>query len=59
MPRGDDKIRMPSSTAGITQYYDEVKTKITLRPEWVIALAILVIVIEVFLQIYGNSLFVL
>ena len=57
MPRGDDKIRMPSSTAGITQYYDEVKTKVEMRPEWVIALAIIVIIIEILLQIYGNSLF--
>ena len=57
MPRGDSKNRMPSSTAGITQYYDEVKTKVELRPEWVVALAILIIIIETVLQLYGNSFF--
>ena len=53
MPRGNDKIRMPSSTAGITQYWDEVKTKVTLKPEYVIALAILIIILEILLQTYG------
>ncbi len=57
MPRGGDKIRMPSSTAGITQYWDEVKTKIEMRPEWVVALAILIIILEIALQVYGASLF--
>ncbi len=57
MPRGGDKVRMPSSTAGITQYWDEVKTKITLKPEYVVILAILIIILELLLQTYGMQLF--
>jgi len=53
----DNKVRMPASTAGITQYWDDVKTKIELRPEHVIVLAVLIIVLEVFLQLYGKGFF--
>ncbi len=57
MPRGGDKIRMPASTAGITQYWDEVKTKVELKPEYVVAIAILIIILEIFLNTYGTSFF--
>lgn len=50
----DSKVRMPSSTAGITQYWDDVKTKIELKPEYVIVLAVLIIIIELLLQVYGR-----
>jgi preprotein translocase subunit Sec61beta len=53
----DDRIRLPSSTAGITQYWDEVKTKVELKPAYVIALVIIVILLEIFLQVYGTSFF--
>lgn len=57
MPRGGDKIRMPSSGAGITQYWDDVKTKIELKPEYVIVIAIVIIILELMLQLYGNRFF--
>ena len=53
----DDKIRMPASTAGITQYWDEVKTKIELKPEHVIVLAVVIVLLELFLQLYGKGFF--
>ncbi len=53
----DDKIRMPASTAGITQYWDEVKTKIELKPQHVIVLAVIVVIAELLLQVYGHLLF--
>ncbi len=53
----DNKIRMPASTAGITQYWDEVKTKIEMKPEHVIVLAVIIIIIELLLQAYGTSFF--
>lgn len=56
MARGD-KIRMPASTAGITQYWDDVKTKITMKPEYVIVLALIIIAIELLLQVYGPAFF--
>lgn len=52
-----DKVRMPASTAGITQYWDDVKTSISLKPEYVIVLAILIIILELLLQVYGGGLF--
>jgi preprotein translocase subunit Sec61beta len=53
----DNKVRMPSSNAGITQYWDEVKTKFTLRPEYVVVMAILIIILELLLQTYGHNFF--
>jgi len=53
----DEKMRMPASTAGITQYWDDVKTRVELRPEYVIVIAILIIALELLLQAYGKGLF--
>lgn len=53
----DNKVRMPSSTAGITQYFDEVKSKFTLRPEYVVALAVIIVILEMLLQLYGHTFF--
>jgi preprotein translocase subunit Sec61beta len=57
MSRDDGRIRLPSSTAGITQYWDDVKTKVELSPQMVLVLAVLIIAIEIFLQIYGKGIF--
>lgn len=43
----DDRVRMPSSMAGITQYYDESTSHIVMSPKQVIILIVLVIVIVV------------
>jgi len=51
-----DKIRMPSSTAGITQYFDDYKSKIRFKPGHIIILIILIIIIMIILQSYGSSL---
>jgi len=48
-----DKISMPSSTAGITRFFDEYKSKITIKPMVVIILTVLVMVIEIILYVYG------
>ena len=53
----DDRIRLPSSTAGITQYWDDVKTKVELKPVHVVALVVIIIVLEILLQVYGTSFF--
>jgi preprotein translocase subunit Sec61beta len=45
----DNKIRMPSSGAGITQYFDEYKSKYTIQPIHVIIIAVIVILIELLL----------
>jgi len=49
-----DKISMPSSMAGLTRYFDEYKSKIELKPEHVIVLILVVIILEVLLNWQGN-----
>ncbi len=49
----NDKINMPSSTAGITRYFDDYKSKISFKPGHVIVLALIVIVLIIFLHLYG------
>ncbi len=51
---GDDKkVRLPASTGGIMQYYDEYKSKIDISPYVVIALTIIVVIIVAILHIIG------
>jgi len=53
----DNKITLPSSGSGIVRYFDELKSKITIKPEHVIIIIGLVMILELILHIYGNSLF--
>ncbi|MGV8140878.1 MAG: preprotein translocase subunit Sec61beta [Candidatus Woesearchaeota archaeon] len=53
----NDKIQMPSSGAGLTRYFDDYKSKIELKPQHVIILIILVILIEVILNWQGYAWF--
>lgn len=50
-----DKISMPSSTAGITRYFDDYKSKISFKPGHIIVLSLIVLIVVVFLHLYGNS----
>jgi len=52
----DNKIRMPSSGAGITSFADSEKSRIVLKPMHVMILIVLVIIIEVFLYTQGRAL---
>jgi preprotein translocase subunit Sec61beta len=52
-----DKISMPSSTAGITRFFDDYKSKIELKPGHVIIIICVVILIELILLSFGNSWF--
>jgi len=53
----DDKIQMPSSGAGLTRYFDDYHTKVELKPEHVIILIVLVIIIEILLNWQGYAWF--
>jgi len=53
----DDKIQMPSSGAGLTRYFDDYKSKIELKPEHVIILIIVVILVEILLNWQGAAWF--
>jgi len=51
-----DKIQMPSGIGGLVRYFDEYKSKITLKPGHVVVLCIIVIIIMIILHMYGNVL---
>ncbi|MBW2966200.1 preprotein translocase subunit Sec61beta [Candidatus Woesearchaeota archaeon] len=51
-----DKIQMPSGIGGLVRYFDEYRSKITLKPGHVIVLCIIVIIIMVILHAYGKVL---
>ena len=51
-----DKIQMPTSTAGLTRYFDDYKSKIEIKPGHVIILAIAVSIIVLVLHLYGSGL---
>lgn len=45
---------MPSSTAGITRYFDEVKSKIEFSPGSVIVMCLVVMFIVIVLHMYAS-----
>jgi preprotein translocase subunit Sec61beta len=48
-----DRVNMPASTAGITRYFDDYKSKIEFKPQYIIVLVVLVIIIEILLHLNG------
>jgi len=44
---------MPTSTAGITRYFDDYRSKISFKPGHIIVLSLIVVMIIVFLHLYG------
>jgi preprotein translocase subunit Sec61beta len=53
----DNKVSMPSSTAGITRYFDDYKSKIEFKPGHIIILICVIIILEIVLKVYGASFF--
>ncbi len=49
----DNKISMPSSTAGLTRYFDDYKSKLSFKPQVVIVFVIIIILIEMLLHSQG------
>ena len=45
-----EKMRLPSSSAGLTSFYAEYKSNFVLKPGHVVALVILVIIFEILLH---------
>ncbi|MFH1209851.1 MAG: preprotein translocase subunit Sec61beta [archaeon] len=45
-----DQIRMPSGMGGLVRYFDDYKSKIEIRPEIILILIALVVVIEYLLH---------
>ena len=45
-----EQMRMPSGMGGLVRYFDDYKSKIEFRPEYVILFVVLVIIIEYLLH---------
>ena len=50
-----DKISMPSSMGGLVRYFDEYKSRISLKPGTVIVLSVIVIIIMIVMHMYGKG----
>jgi preprotein translocase subunit Sec61beta len=50
-----DKIHMPSSMGGLVSYTSDYDSKIVFKPAYVIVFCVVVILIAVFLHLYGNA----
>jgi len=48
-----EKMRLPSSSAGITSFYNEYKSNFVLKPGHVVALVILIIILEIMLRSFA------
>lgn len=46
----DDKIRMPSSGAGLTTFHEESSSRVRISPQTVLALTILTIIVVIILN---------
>lgn len=51
----DDKIQMPSAQAGLTRYFEDSESKIRFKPQHVIILAVIIILIEIFLHLRAGA----
>ena len=51
-----EKMSTPASYGGLMRYFEEYETKISLTPENVIFISVLVIMLELFLHFYGTRL---
>jgi preprotein translocase subunit Sec61beta len=50
----DNKVSMPQSTAGITRFFDEYKSKLEISPGIVIVMILVVIILMVLLHMFGT-----
>lgn len=51
-----NRVSMPSSSAGLTRFFDDYRSKISLKPGYVLVLAVLTGIILILLNSYGSSL---
>jgi len=46
----DSKVQMPSTGGGLVRYFEGVKTKVPIKPEYVIIAIAVVVVLEIILH---------
>ena len=52
----DKKVNMPASTAGLTRFFEDYRSKIEFKPGHVIILAVVIMLITITLHVYGSAL---
>ncbi len=50
----DEGVRMPMGSGGLLRYYDEYRSKIQIRPHYVILAIALVVIAELFLRGFAS-----
>jgi preprotein translocase subunit Sec61beta len=50
-----DRVSMPASTAGLTRYFEDYRSKIEIKPAYVIVLAVFVMLVVILLNAYGSA----
>ena len=45
------QLHVPSSGGGLVRYFDEYKSKIQIKPEFIILLIVLVVIFEILLRV--------
>jgi preprotein translocase subunit Sec61beta len=48
----DEKLSIPSAGGGLVRYFDEYKSKIQIKPEFIILIIVLVIIFEILLRLF-------
>ncbi len=51
-----DRVSMPASTAGLTRYFEDYRSKIEMKPAYVIVIAVAVMLVIILLNAYGSAL---
>jgi len=47
----DQKINLPSGMGGLVRYFDDYKSKIEFKPEHLLVIIVLVIIVEILLHL--------
>jgi preprotein translocase subunit Sec61beta len=50
-----DRISMPSSMGGLVRYFDEYKSRISLKPGTVVVISVIVVIIMIIVHLYGKG----
>ncbi|MBI4148300.1 preprotein translocase subunit Sec61beta [Candidatus Woesearchaeota archaeon] len=51
----DNRVQMPASTAGLTRFFDDYRSKIEFRPGQVVVMAISILMLTILLHMYGSA----
>ena len=53
MCMAEDKIKMPASFGGLTRYFDEYKSSLEFKPQYVVVAIVIVIIFEFGLRLFS------